>query len=205
MKQGWGQSLEDYYDKYQDMAICLDIKDPNDKMILKFFRGLHHNLRHELVMFPLPSLHEAYRLASNIEAQRKVSTVIQGKAKPKASFIPSTSNTSSRGKKQSIFDRSKKCGHCDKVGHEEVDYFKLHPEKAPCSLLQGKKKMKDKKVIDVMITLDEPEHTLILVNTQEARGYRERLFTFKMQVKQKILSAILDSGSQKNPISSSVV
>lgn len=91
--------------------------------------------------------------------------VIQGKAKPKASFTPSTSNTSLRGKKRSIFDRSKKCGHCGKVGHEEFDCFKLHPEKAPCSLLQGKKKMKDKKVIDVMITLDEPDPTLIIVNT----------------------------------------
>ena len=66
LRQGQGQSLEDYYEQYQDMAIRLDIKDPNDKLILKFVGGLHHNLRHELVMFPLPSLQEAYRLASNI-------------------------------------------------------------------------------------------------------------------------------------------
>jgi len=84
------------------MAIRLDIKDPNDKMILKFFGGLHHNLRHELVMFPLPSLQEAYKLALNIEARRKVSTIMQGKAKLKASFTPSTSNTSLKGKKWSI-------------------------------------------------------------------------------------------------------
>lgn len=187
------------------MSIHLDIKDPNDKMILKFVGGLHHNLRHELVMFPLPSLHEAYRLTLNIEARRKVSTILEGKAKPKASFTPSTSNTSLRGKKWSTFDRSKKCGHCGKVGHEEVDCFKLHLEKAPCSLLHGKKKTEDKKVIDVMITSDEPDPTLVLVNTQEARSDRERLFTFKMQVKQRILSAILDNGSQKNLISSSIV
>lgn len=49
------------------MAICLDIKDPNNKMILKFVGGIHHNLRHELVMFHLPSLQEAYRISSNIE------------------------------------------------------------------------------------------------------------------------------------------
>ena len=165
------------------MAICLDIKDPNDKIILKFVRGIHHNLRHESVMFPLPSLQEAYRLASNIEARRKVSTVVEGKAKPKASFTPSTPNTSSRGKKRSIFDRSKKCGHCDKVGHEEVDCFKLHPEKAPRSLLQGKKKTKDKPPQDLILTSDEPNPTLVLVNTQEASRDRERLFTFRMQVK----------------------
>ena len=72
-------------------------------------------------------------------------------------------------------------------------------------MLQGKKKTKDKKVIDVIITLDEPYSTLVLVNTQEERGDRERLFTFRMQVKKKILSVILDSDSQKNLISSSIV
>jgi len=60
-------------------------------------------------------------------------------------------------------------------------------------------------VIDVMITSDELDPTLILINTQEARSDRERLFTFRMQVKKKILSTILDSGSQKNLISSSIV
>lgn len=149
------------------MAIRLDIKDPNDKMILKFVGGLHHNLRHELVMFPLLSLQEAYRLASTIVARRKVSTIVQGKANPKASFTPSPPNTSSRGKKRSIFDRSKKCGHCDKVGHEEVDCFKLHPEKDPRSLLQGKKKTKDKPPKNLILTSDEPDPTLVLVNTQE--------------------------------------
>ena len=159
------------------MAIRLDIKDPNDKLILKFIGGLHHNLRHELVMFPLPSLQEAYRLASNIEARRKVSTVFQGKAKPKATFTPSAT-TSSKAKKKSTFDRTKKCGHCRKVGHEEANYFKLHPEKAPRSLHQGKQKGKGKKVIDVAITLDEPDPTVVLVNTPEVSTTRERLFTF---------------------------
>lgn len=50
------------------MAIWLGIKNPNDKMILNFVGGLHHNLRNELVMFPLLSLQEAYRFASNIES-----------------------------------------------------------------------------------------------------------------------------------------
>lgn len=60
-------------------------------------------------------------------------------------------------------------------------------------------------MIDVRITLDDPDPTLILVNTHEARSDRERLFTFKMQVKKKILSAILDSDIQKNLITTFVV
>lgn len=68
LKQGQQQSLEDYYEQYQDMAIWLDIKDPNDKMMLKFVGGFHHKFKDELVMFSLPSLQEAYRLISNIES-----------------------------------------------------------------------------------------------------------------------------------------
>jgi len=56
-----------------------------------------------------------------------------------------------------------------------------------------------------MITSNDPYPTLVLVNTQEARNDRERLFTFRMLVKQKILSTILDSGSWKNLISSFIV
>ena len=60
-------------------------------------------------------------------------------------------------------------------------------------------------MIDVAITSDEPDSTIVLVNTPEASTMRERLFTFRVQVKQKILSAILDSGSQRNLISASRV
>eukprot|EP01018_Ginkgo_biloba_P015883 Gb_35176 [translate_table: standard] len=195
LRQGQGQSLEDYYEQYQDMAIRLDIKDPNDKLILKFVGGLHHNLRHELVMFPLPSLQEAYKLSSNIEARRKVSTVFQGKAKPKAIFIPSTT-TSSKAKKKSTFDRTKKCGHCGKVGHEEADCFKLTPRE-----VEGKREESDqccdyfRGAIPDSCTCQHPR----------GKHQRERIFTFRVQVKQKILSAILDSGSQQNLISTSTV
>jgi len=72
-------------------------------------------------------------------------------------------------------------------------------------LLQGKKKTKDKQPKDLIVTSDEPDSTLVLVNTQEESRDRERLFTFRMQVKQKMLTTVLDSGSQKNLISSSIV
>ena len=54
--------------------IQLDIQDPMDKLVLKFVGGLHGNIRHELEMFPLPSLQEAFRVTSKIEARRKAST-----------------------------------------------------------------------------------------------------------------------------------
>jgi len=67
------------------------------------------------------------------------------------------------------------------------------------------KKTKDKPPKDLILTSDEPDPTLVLVNTQEESRARERLFTFRMQVKQKMLIAILDSGNQWNLISSSIV
>ena len=72
-------------------------------------------------------------------------------------------------------------------------------------MLHGKKKTKDKKPKDLIVTLDEPDPTLFLVNTQEESRDRERLFTFRMQVKQKMLITISNSGSKKNLISSSIV
>lgn len=84
--------------------IKLNIKDPTNKMILIFVRGLHHNFRYEFVMFPIPILQEACRLTSNIESRRKASTSFQGKGKLKANFIPSSSTISSKGKKRSNFD-----------------------------------------------------------------------------------------------------
>lgn len=109
--------------------------------------------------------------------------VLQEKAKPKVTFIPSTSNTSSKGKKQSTFDRSKKCGHYGKVGHEEVDYFKIHWEKEARSLYQGKKKKKEKKTKDLIDTFDELNPTLVLINTKNESMDLEGLFTFILQVK----------------------
>ena len=48
--------MKDFYEEYQDYIIRLDIQDPMKKLILKFVGGLHGNIRHELEMFPLPSL-----------------------------------------------------------------------------------------------------------------------------------------------------
>ena len=59
-----------------------------DKLVLKFVGGLHGNIRHELEMFPLPSLQEAFRLASKIEARRKAST-LEGKLKLKGVKVES--------------------------------------------------------------------------------------------------------------------
>ena len=56
LKQGQGKSVEDFYEEYRDYIIQLDIQDPMNKLIFKFVGGLHGNIRHELEMFPLPSL-----------------------------------------------------------------------------------------------------------------------------------------------------
>ena len=72
LKQGQGQSIEDFYEEYQALIIQLDIQESTNKMILKFVGGLHGYIRHELEMFSLPSLQEAFRLASKIEERMKV-------------------------------------------------------------------------------------------------------------------------------------
>ena len=61
-----------------------------DKMILKFVWGLHGYIRHELELFPLPRLQEAFRLSSNIEVRGKALTLER-----KVSLILETSSSSS--------------------------------------------------------------------------------------------------------------
>ena len=97
-----------------------------DKLILKFVGGLHGYIRHELEMFPLPSLQEAFRLSSKIETRRKASTLER-----KVSLISETSSTSAsisssssskkkkrKSKKKTSSTRRKKqddsrtCSHC---------------------------------------------------------------------------------------------
>ena len=103
------------------------------KLILKFVGGLHGYIRHELEMFPLPSLQEAFRLASNIEARRKSST-LERKVSLISKISSSSSSSSSSGslkkkkkmtkKKTSLTWKKKKddyrtCSHCGKTGHEK--------------------------------------------------------------------------------------
>ena len=122
-----------------------------DKLVLKFTGGLHGNIRHEFEIFPLPSLQEAFRLASNIEARKKASTlerkvylISETSSTSSSSSYSSSSKkkkrkskkkTSSKRKKQ---DDSRTCSHYGKKGHEKDKCWKLHPEKAPKSLHQRK-------------------------------------------------------------------
>ena len=133
LKQIQGKSIEDFYEEYQDLIIRLDIQEPVDKLILKFVRGLHGYIRHELEMFPLPSLQEAFRLTSKIEArgeastlERKVSLILETSSSSSSSSSSGSSKkkkkmtkkktSSTRRKKQ---DDSRTCSHCGKQGHEK--------------------------------------------------------------------------------------
>ena len=95
-----------------------------------------------------------------------------------------------RRKKQ---DDSRTCSHCGKKGHEKDKCWKLHLEKAPKSLHQ--RKHEKKQPIKLIVTSDESDPTLILVNKEDKDMDRERPFTLQMQVKNKVISTILDSGS----------
>ena len=103
LKQGQGQSVEDFYEEYQDYIIWLDIQDPMDKLILKFVGGIYGYIRHKLEMFPLPSLQEEFRLALKIEAKRKASTLER-----KVSLILETSSSSSSNYSSGSLKKKKK-------------------------------------------------------------------------------------------------
>eukprot|EP01018_Ginkgo_biloba_P005711 Gb_04290 [translate_table: standard] len=66
-------------------------------------------------MFPLPSLQEAFKLASKIEARRKALKKEEGKTKRMVSLISVTSSTTSSSSSSSSSSRYKKKGTKKKI------------------------------------------------------------------------------------------
>ena len=113
--------------------------------------------------------------------ERKVSLILETSSTSLSSSSSGSSKkkkrktkkrTSSKRKKQ---DDSRTYSHCGKKGHEKDKCWKLHLEKAPKSLHQ--QKLEKKQPIDLIVTLDEPDPTLILVNIEDREKEREHLFT----------------------------
>lgn len=96
--------------------------------LLKYIGGLHSYLRHTILMFNPTSLDEVCVQATHLEARGK-NTFEEGRNKaPKGKNKEKTSKGKSK-KNASVKQESEKviCKHCSKPGHEEKNYWKLHP------------------------------------------------------------------------------
>ncbi|KAA8538962.1 hypothetical protein F0562_025654 [Nyssa sinensis] len=131
-------------------------------------------------------------------------------SKPSKKQSPSNSSSSSKSNKY--------CDHCKISGHEKGKRWKLQPELFP---EKWKADEKGKRIMTVTITSDQIELGLVeeadkslslMAMPKETSSSspatidkKEELFNVRIQIKQEVIGAIVDTGSQKNLISTSLV
>ncbi|GJX27650.1 retrovirus-related pol polyprotein from transposon TNT 1-94 [Tanacetum coccineum] len=105
------------------------------------------------------------------------------------------------------------------TGHTKEECWKVHPELFPKKWIKddqsGKRTTATDQVNDVveLESVQEPDKSLFLMtkqkekslNTKEQPDKKEELFTLHIQVKQELIEAVVDTGSQKNLISAGLV
>ncbi|GJU26155.1 hypothetical protein Tco_1164776 [Tanacetum coccineum] len=182
----------------------LGISTAYENVFTKYVAGLQRQIQNKLRMYSLKDISSASRIAMAIEVKSKNGgTKIEENMKEEAleKKITVTSNNSK------LF-----CGKCQISGHVEEKCWKAHPELFP------KKWVKNDRgrptvattISNEAIELGQVEEvdkslTLMVKPTSGLTKEKEELFTLKIQVKQELTEAIVDTESEKNLISSSLV
>ncbi|GKD81288.1 hypothetical protein Tco_1348127 [Tanacetum coccineum] len=114
---------------------------------------------------------------------------------------------------------NKYCSNCRIAGHTEEKCWKVHPELFPKKWIKddrgGRRTTATTHVNDVveLESVQEADKSLSLMTKQKEKASnmkgqldeKEELFTLNIQVKQEVIEAIVDTGSQKNLISATLV
>jgi len=214
MKQWYNQSVQDYTTEFFRQALGLGISLDNEDTFMKYKGGLHEDIRNELTLFHVEDITDASTKAIAIEVRNKARGGRKS-SQPNISMKGDLPKTAVKKQEQLH------CTHCKKDGHTSDKCWFLHSELKPKwwdDRGEGNQKSKKKVALNVneneAITLDEVKEvdpTLALM----ARGKevvqdtsydeREELFVVKVQVKNKLVDAIIDPGSQRNLISERLV
>ena len=114
MRQGKGQSVQEYIEEFRKRALILGIPLYTLETIIKYIGGLHSYLRHTILMFNPTNLDEVCAQATHIESKEKnahnnVSSTEfiqskEGKGKEKGKYIATVRQS----------DERPTCSHCQK-------------------------------------------------------------------------------------------
>eukprot|EP00253_Pinus_taeda_P010474 PITA_10474 len=125
-----GHNFQDYTQEFRRRSLLLGVDLQTQDTLLKYIGGLHSYLRHTILMFNPTSLDE---VSSYPFRGKGKNTFEEGRNKP-AKGENKEKTSKGKGKRNaSIKQESEKviCKHCSKLGHEEKNCWKLHPEKKP--------------------------------------------------------------------------
>ncbi|XP_038973019.1 uncharacterized protein LOC120105044 [Phoenix dactylifera] len=219
LKQRHNQTVQEYTTEFRRLAVTLGISLDNEDVFTKYVAGLHRQIQNEIRLYNATGVSSASGIAMAIELKNK-----PGEQKASEGVQKGTSNHfrdkkhTRKGKPSSSSNVDKFCEHCKISGHEKGKCWKLHPELFP------KKWKKDDKSKRAAVTtvfteavelgrVEGVDKSLSLMvgpketvsNPPTVPDEKEELFTLRIQVKQEVIEAIVDTGSQKNLISASLV
>ena len=131
LRQCKGRNVQEYTQEFIKRGLILGITLYTQETLLKFVGGLHSYLHHTIFMFNPTNLDEVCVKATHIESKGKSAhdkfysaEYIQSKEGKEKGKIKHTT-TVKKG------DTKLSCSHCQKNGHDEEHFWKLHLDLKP--------------------------------------------------------------------------
>ncbi|TXG50795.1 hypothetical protein EZV62_023319 [Acer yangbiense] len=209
LKQKMGQAVQEYITEFHNQALVLDIDVDDYDVFMKYIGGLAEFIRKELKLFTVETIEDATVKAIAIESKNK--RIDKRDEKQSSSNKNDWKKTGEQSKNGSA--RKNYCDHCQISGHIKEKCWRLHPELQP----QTKKNNEGRKSKTATLMTQHVEEIpevnqadtklALMANPKDSTDadYREELFHVNIQVKQSVVEAIIDPGSQKNLISETLV
>nr|CAD1816987.1 unnamed protein product [Ananas comosus var. bracteatus] len=219
LRQRRDQTMQDYTTDFRRQALALGISLDDPQVFRKYTAGLQERINDELRLFGVRDIASASQTVMAIERKNKLS---RGEKSSRESAEGSKKFKKKRSKKKGFSDPDLYCDHCKVTEYVKDRCWKLHPEMRP-----KKKDDRDKRTTTTATTsagstsdaptfigrINQSDTSLSLMAMLKETSLcpsnltdkREELFTFRVQVKNEVIDAIIDPGSQKNLISENLV
>ncbi|CAL2259851.1 unnamed protein product [Prunus armeniaca] len=204
-RQRFGQPVPEFHNQ----AMVLDIDVDDYDVFMKYTGGLADYIRKELKLFTVDTIEDATMKAIAIEAKNKRTDKKDDRSKPvNKTDWQKKGKQSNEGQTQNVY-----CDHCQTSRHAKDKCWILNPELRPKREKNNQGRNDRKATLtaqraEELPELKQPDVTLTLMtrpaDTEDTYN-REELFHVNIQVKQSVVQAIIDPGSQKNLISEALV
>ncbi|GJX96112.1 glutamate-rich WD repeat-containing protein 1 [Tanacetum coccineum] len=215
-----GQTVQEYTTNFRRLAVTLGISTNNEDVFTKYVAGLPQQIQTEMRLHTTKNISEASSIAMAIELKNKSSgQKFQEGSKGEGSSRGDSKKDFRKTVSMQSANGNKYCSNCKITGHTEESCWKVHPELFPKKWIKddrGGKRTTNTALVNDIVELEsvqEADKSLSLMTKQKEKASvtkdhpdeKEELFTLNIQVKQEVIEAIVDTGSQKNLISASLV
>ncbi|GJY15489.1 glutamate-rich WD repeat-containing protein 1 [Tanacetum coccineum] len=215
-----GQTVQEYTTNFRRLAVTLGISTNNEDVFTKYVAGLPQQIQTEMRLHTTKNISKASSIAMAIELKNKSSgQKFQEGSKGEGSSRGDSKKDFRKTISMQSANGNKYCSNCRITGHTEESCWKVHLKLFPKNWIKddrGGKHTTNTALVNDIVELEsvqEADKSLSLMTKQKEKASvtkdhpdeKEELFTLNIQVKQEVIEAIVDTGSQKNLISASLV